>query len=625
MISEAPGRRVGLFARARNSRDRITALVSIIAILLHLLSRYLLRNPDVISTTPLWAAIATGGLPLLYGLLLQIWRRQFGADLLAGLSIVTATLMGELLVATIIILMLSGGQALEKYATGRASSVLNALAHRTPSIAHRIDANVTSDIPVSEIRIGDRLIVFPHEICPVDGTVEAGTGTMDESFLTGEPFRIRKTSGSQVISGALNEESALTIVAYKLAVDSRYARIMQVMQRAEESPPEIRRLADRLGAFYTPIAILIALGGWVLSGQSERFLAVLVIATPCPLLLAIPITIIGAISLSAKRGIVIKKPVILEQVGNVRTMFFDKTGTLTHGEPVVTDIVCFSGSTSDEVLRLSASIEQYSKHPLAGAILRAAKEQNIPLRNVDNISERPGEGLSGQVSGRNILVTGRRKLKPNLASMLPASVSGMECIVIIDGKLAGLIRFHDRPRKESKPFIHHLRPKHHVKHLMILSGDRDIEVHHLAEFVGIDDVRSSLAPEQKLQIVREETEKTATLFLGDGINDAPAMLAATVGVAFGQNSDITAEAAGAVIMEPTLGKVDELLHIGRRMRRIALECAVGGMVLSFIGMIAAVLGYLPPIMGAIGQEVIDLLAVLNALRASIPGKELQDF
>jgi heavy metal translocating P-type ATPase len=448
---------------------------------------------------------------------------------------------------------------------------------------------------------------------------------MDESFLTGEPFRIRKTSGSQVISGALNEDSALTIVADKLAVDSRYARIMQVMQSAEESPPEIRRLADRLGAFYTPVAVLIALTGWLLSGRSERFLAVLVIATPCPLLLAIPITIIGAISLSAKRGIVIKKPVILEQVGNVRTMFFDKTGTLTHGEPVVTDIVCFSGSTSNEVLSLSASVEQYSKHPLAGAILRAAEEQSIPLRNIENISEKPGEGLSGYVSGRNILVTGRRKLKPELASILPTSISGMECVVIVDERLVGLIRFHDRPRKESKPFIRHLQPKHHVRHLMILSGDQDMEVQHLAEIVGIDDVRSSLAPEQKLQIVREETEKRSTLFLGDGINDAPAMLAATVGVAFGQNSDITAEAAGAVILEPTLGKVDELLHIGRRMRRIALESAVGGMVLSFAGMIAAVLGYLPPIMGAVGQEVIDLVAVLNALRASIPGKELQDF
>ncbi len=623
--SHAPVRRSGAFEQARGSWDRIAALIALIAIALHLLSRYVIHNAGVIPVVPLWIAIITGGLPLLYNLTRQIWKRQFGADFLAGLSIVTATLMGEWLVATIIVLMLSGGQALEKYATRRASSVLNALARRTPSIAHRILDSATSDIPVNEIRIGDRLIVFPHEICPVDGTVTSGTGTMDESFLTGEPFRIRKTSGSQVISGALNEDSALTILADKLAVDSRYARIMQVIREAEESPPEIRRLADRLGAVYTPIAVVIALAGWLFSGHAERFLAVLVIATPCPLLLAIPIAIIGAISLSAKRGIVIKNPVVLERVGDVRTMLFDKTGTLTHGEPVVTEIVCLSGSNTAEVLGLSASLEQYSKHPLAGAILRAAEEQNISLENVENISEKSGEGLSGHVRGRSILVTGRRKLKPELAAMLPASVSGMECVVIVNGQLSGLIRFHDRPRKESKSFIHHLTPKHHVRHLMILSGDRDVEVQHLAQIVGIDDVRSNLTPEQKLQIVREETAKASTLFLGDGINDAPAMLAATVGVAFGQNSDITAEAAGAVILEPSLGRVDELLHIGKRMRRIALQSAIGGMVLSSAGMIAAALGYLPPITGAIGQEVIDLLAVLNALRASIPGKELQDF
>jgi heavy metal translocating P-type ATPase len=625
MASEDLSRKVGVLERVRSSWDRIAAAVSLIAILLHLIFRYGLHNSGASSRLPLWIAIVAGGLPLLYSLLLQIWKRQFGADFLAGVSIVTATLMGELLVATIIILMLSGGQALEKYATRRASSVLNALARRTPSIAHRILGATTTDIAVNEIRIGDHLIIFPHEICPVDGTVKSGTGTMDESFLTGEPYRIRKTSGSQVISGALNEDAALTIVADKLAVDSRYARIMLVMREAEESPPEIRRLADRLGAVYTPIAVLIALAGWLFSGQPERFLAVLVIATPCPLLLAIPIAIIGAISLSAKRGIVIKKPAVLERVGNVRTMMFDKTGTLTHGEPLVTEVVCFSGSNSAEVLRLSASLEQYSKHPLAGAILRAAHEQEISLETVENISEKPGEGLRGQVGGRNILVTGRRKLEPELAAALPPGISGMECVVMADGQLFGLIRFHDRPRKESKPFIHHLAPKHHVKHLMILSGDRDIEVQHLAEIVGIEDVRAGLAPEQKLQIVRDETAKASTLFLGDGINDAPAMLAATVGVAFGQSSDITAEAAGAVILEPALEKVDELLHIGKRMRRIALESAIGGMALSSAGMIAAALGYLPPVSGAIGQEIIDLLAVLNALRASIPGKELQDF
>lgn len=624
MASENAGK-VGPFEQIKTSWTRLVAVISFIAILLHLLFQYLLHYKAAVSSIPLWVAIVAGGVPLLYELLIQIWKRQFGADFLAGLSIVTAVLMGELLVAAIIVLMLSGGQALEEFATRRASSALHALARRTPSIAHRIAGNTTSDVSVGDVRVGDRVVVFPHEICPVDGTVESGTGTMDESFLTGEPYRIRKTSGSQVISGALNEDAALTIVADKLAVDSRYARIMQVTRKAEENPPAIRRLADRLGAFYTPVAVLIALAGWIVSGQAERFLAVLVIATPCPLLLAIPISIIGSISLAAKRGIVIKKPLVLEQVGNIRTMFFDKTGTLTHGEPVVTEIITFSDASTEDVLKFSASLEQYSKHPLASAILKAARENHVSLESAENISEKPGEGLRGRVSGRSVLVTGRRKIRSELANLLPPVVSGLECVIIVDDRLVGLIRFHDRPRKESKPFIGHLRPKHRVEELVILSGDRDVEVQRLAEIVGISDVRASLTPEQKLQIVSKHTARTPTLFLGDGINDAPAMLAATVGVAFGQNSDITAEAAGAVIMEPTLGKVDELLHIGKRMRRIALESAIGGMVLSAVGMFLAALGFLPPIAGAIAQEVIDLLAVLNALRASFPGKELQDF
>ena len=618
-------RQTEILEQATHSWQRIAAGVSFIAILLHLILRYPLHQPARISSTPLWLAIAIGGLPLLYDLLIQLTKRQFGADFLAGLSIVTAVLLQQPLVAAIIVLMLSGGQVLEEFATRRASSVLDTLARRMPSTAHRIGANGTSDIAIGNIRIGDHLIVLPHEICPVDGTVKSGSGTMDESFLTGEPFRIRKTSGSQVLSGALNEDSALTIIADKLAVDSRYERIMQVMRRAEESPPAIRRISDRLGALYTPAAVLVALAGWLFSGQPERFLAVLVIATPCPLLLAIPVSIVGAISLAAKRGIVIKKPVVLEQVGNIRTMFFDKTGTLTHGEPIVTEVVTFSGLGVNDVLKFSASLEQYSKHPLAGAILRAAEQNHVGPQNAENITEKPGAGLYGSVEGVRVLITGRQKIRPELAESLPPNISGMECVVIINDQLGGLIRFHDHPRRESKPFIGHLRSKHHVKELVILSGDRDIEAQHLASFVGIEDVRANLTPEQKLEIVKNSTAKMPTLFLGDGINDAPAMLAATVGVAFGQNSDITAEAAGAVIMDPTLGKVDELLHIGKRMRRIALESAVGGMVLSGFGMFLAAFGLLTPIAGAVGQEVIDLLAVLNALRMSVAGVTLRDF
>ncbi|HET8636291.1 MAG TPA: heavy metal translocating P-type ATPase, partial [Acidobacteriaceae bacterium] len=578
--------------KLRHIWRNVTVILSLAAIILYLLLRYVFHQTGIPLSLPLWIAVAVGGVPLLYDLVREVIRKNFGSDFLAGLSIVTAAIMGEFLVATIIILMLSGGQALEDIATRRASSVLNALARRMPSLAHRVVNGAIHEIAVGDIRIGDRLVILPHEICPVDGTVESGTGTMDESFLTGEPFLIRKTTGSQVISGALNGDTALSIVADKLAVDSRYSRIMQVMRTAEENPPRIRRLADRLGAFYTPIAVAIALAGWLVSGNAERFLAVIVIATPCPLLLAIPIAIIGSISLAAKRGIVIKRPAVLEQVGKIQTMFFDKTGTLTYGEPIVTGVLPFGGSEANEVLQLAASLEQFSKHPLAGAVLRAAKEKEIALQNVESVSEKPGAGLEGHVAGRKVLVTGRRKLAPEMIAELPPQASGMESIVVIDDNLAGLIQFHDRPRAEGKPFIRHLKPRHDVRHLVILSGDRGSEVRHLADIVGIETAHANQAPEEKLRIVREETEKGPTLYLGDGINDAPAMMAATVGVAFGQNSDITAEAAGAVILEPTLGKVDELLHIGMQMRRIALQSAIGGIVLSSIGMIAAALGYL---------------------------------
>ncbi|HWH56930.1 MAG TPA: heavy metal translocating P-type ATPase [Terriglobales bacterium] len=592
---------------------------------LHFALLFLTNVPREVAALPIWFGVVFGGSPFLIELIQKIFRGQFGADLLAALSVITATIMGQLIVASIIVVMLAGGQLLEELATRRASRVLDALAKRTPAVAHRLRDSKLYDIAVSDIAIGDVLTVFPHEICPVDGTVTHGTGTMDESFLTGEPFRILKTVGSQVISGALNGDSAVTIVADKLPEESRYAQIVQVIEKAEKSPPRMRRLGDQLGAIYTPFAVTIAIAAWLASGDPHRFLAVLVIATPCPLLLAIPVAIVGAVSLAAKHSIVIKKPVVLEQLGKVRTMLFDKTGTLTHGQPALSEIRTFSSFESAEVLRLASSLEQYSKHPLSAAVLSAAEARHIVPTPAEAISERPGEGLNGQVGTRSVTITGRKKLSQELTRDLPPSGSGMECILLVDGRLAGFLRFDDKPRREGKSFMHHLKPKHRIQRLAILSGDREPAVRSLAESLGITNIRSSLSPEEKLSIVSEETKIAPTLFLGDGVNDAPAMLAATVGVAFGRNSDITAEAAGAVVLDASLERVDQLLHIGRRMRTIALESALGGMFLSILGMGAAAFGLLPPIWGALAQEAIDLLAVLNALRVSLPTRDLQDF
>jgi heavy metal translocating P-type ATPase len=605
--------------------DTYIAGIAIAGIFSHLIFRYLLGTSRTVWLLPLWITVLVGGAPLVFVLAKKLLAAEFGSDLLAGISIVTSVFLGEYLVGAIVVLMLSGGTALEDFATRRASSVLDALAKRMPNIAHRQSGSTLLDVTLDEIAIGDRLVVFPHEICPVDGVAVEGHGKMDEAYLTGEPFEISKTPGSLVLSGAINGESALTIQAEKLPVDSRYARIMQVMRETEQHRPRLRRLGDMLGAWYTPLAVGVALLAWLLSGASDRFLAVLVIATPCPLLLAIPVAIIGAISLAARRSIVIKNPAVLEQVDQCRSLIFDKTGTLTYGEPSVAGIVCASAFRESEVLRLAASLELYSKHPLAKALRDAAREAGLSLEAASEISERPGEGLRGTIGGREVMLTGRSKVEGQ-GWDLPPLASGLECLAFVDGIFAAAFRFHDTPRRDSRSFLDHLRPRHAVRKVMLVSGDRESEVRFLAKEVGIQDVHYSKSPEEKVEIVRAETKLEKTLFVGDGINDAPAMQAATVGVAFGQASDIAAEAADAVILETSLGKVDELMHIGHRMRKIALQSAVGGMALSMVGMIAAAFGYLPPIGGAIAQEVIDLAAVLNAVRVALPSDDhLTDF
>ena len=606
------------------TKPKNIALLTITGILLHLFLRYLSNAPRIVWQMPLIVVLIIGGVPLLVTLTQKLFAREFGSDHLAGISIVTSVILSEYLVAAIVILMLSGGTALEQFASRRASSVLDALAKRMPQVAHRKCGPELSDVRLGDIAVGDTLVVFPHEICPVDGAVIEGHGKMNETYLTGEPFEIAKTPGSEVLSGSINGDAALHIRAEKLAVNSRYARIMRVMQDAEQRRPRIRRLGDKLGAWYTPMALSLAGIAWAVTGESHRFLAVLVVATPCPLLISIPVAVIGAISLSARRGIIIKNPAALEQIDRCHTLIFDKTGTLTYGKPSLSDIICAPGFARHEVLRMTASLEHYSKHPLSQAILDAARSANLSVELVSEISERPGEGLSGRVGSSSVWITNRNKVIDRKLA-LPPVAPGLECLLFIDDSYAATFRFHDMPRQESRTFVKHLSPRHAVNRVLIVSGDRDQEVRHLAEQVGIAELHSAKSPEDKVAIVRKEAAQAPTLFLGDGINDAPAMQAATVGVAFGVQSDITSEAADAIILEASLGRVDELIHIARRMRRIALQSAVGGMGLSILGMIAAAFGYLPPIGGAVAQEIIDLAAVLNAVRVALPTHPLTDF
>jgi heavy metal translocating P-type ATPase len=596
-------------------------------IAIHLWLRWFTDVSTSLQQMPLYVVLATGGALLVFQLASKVLRRQFGSDLLAGLSIVTAALLGEYLAGTLVVLMLSGGEAVEQFAIARASSVLQALARRMPSRAHRRgDDGRIEDVALEAVNVGDTLVVFPNEISPVDGIVIDGHGVMDESYLSGEPFKMPKAPGSEVFSGAINGEHALTLRATRRAVDSRYARIMQVMHESEQRRPQLRRLGDELGAWYTPVAVSLAIGAWAWSGEPTRFLAVLVVATPCPLLIAIPVAIIGAISLAAKRSIVIRDPAVLERIDQCRTIVLDKTGTLTYGEPTLTDRLLPPDRDDARVLQLAASLERYSKHPLATPIVHAAQRDGLTLLDVTEVRERPGEGLEGIVDRRHVRIIGRRQCDAmHLGVSLPPIAPGLECIVLLDGAYAATYRFHDTPRQDSRTFVRHLGPRHRLDRILLVSGDRESEVRYLAERVGITDVHAGSSPEDKVAITRAETMRAPTLFIGDGINDAPALVTATVGLAFGHQSEITAEAAGAVIMDSSLRRVDELLHIARRMRRIALQSALGGMACSIVGMLVAAGGLLPPVSGAVVQEVIDLLAVFNALRASVAGGPLSDY
>lgn len=599
--------------------------ISFLSILLSLLFSI---NPVLPHNLPLLITIAVGGVPAIIEIILKLFKGNPGADLLAALALITAVVLNQYLAAVIIVLMISSGQALESYAMRKASSVLLTLTERMPTIAHRKIAEGIEDIPLPNIRVGDNIMVYPHETCPVDGIVVEGRSSMDESYLTGEPYKISKVPGTAVISGAINGESVLTVQAQKLPSESCYASIVAVLGEAEQKRPALRRLGDQIGAVFAPVALALAFIAWYLASDATRFLAVLVIATPCPLLIAIPITVISAISMAARQSIIIKDPTVLERLPTCRTAIFDKTGTLTYGKPILAEILAGSGVDANFALQSAASLERYSKHPLASAILQAAKLNKLHFLNATSVTEPPGEGLTGVIDNNIIRITSRKKIMekhPSLAHQLPPSSIGLECVILINDKYAATFRFRDIPREETKPFISHLMPAHQFNKIMLVSGDRESEVNYLGRSLNISEIHASQTPQQKLAIVRSEMKKAPTLFMGDGINDAPALTAATVGVAFGQFTNVAAEAAGAVVMENSLNKVDELMHLCLLTRRVALQSAIGGMGLSLIGMGFAAAGYISPVLGAILQEVIDVLAILNALQLIWGAKIKIDF
>ncbi len=604
------------------TRDTAIAATALLGIIVHLILRFGYGIQDGRESFPLLAALMLGGAPQVWTVTRRVLSGRFDADILAMVSIVTSLVLREYLAGTIIVVMLAGGTALEEYATRRASSVLDALAQRMPRIAHRIKDDTTEDSPIESIKPDDLLVIFPHETCPVDGIVTIGRGTMNEAYLTGEPYLLSKSPGSNVLSGAMNGDTALTIRASKPAIDSRYAQIMRVVKETEENQPAMRRLAERLGTWYTPLALILAGAAWAVSGDPNRFLAVIVVATPCPLLIGIPVAVIGAISLAAKNGILIRKAASLEDIDRCRVFVFDKTGTLTYGTPTVADVNCGPGFTKDRLLGIVSSLERYSRHPLATALIKAGDGQ-IPAE-ITEVHELPGQGLIGIADGLSVEVTGRKRAN-QLNLEIPSEGSGLECIVIIDGKFAAQIRFRDQPRHDAPDFVKHLGTRHGGTRVVLLSGDRESEVRYLADLAGIKEVHFGQSPEEKVKFVTEIAATTPVLYVGDGINDAPALLAATVGIALGDRGEIAVQAADAAILEPSLRRVDQLIHIGRRMRKIALQSAIGGMAASAICMALAAAGYLTPSAGALAQEAIDIAAVLNALRVGIGGDSMTDY
>jgi P-type E1-E2 ATPase len=402
---------------------------------------------------------------------------------------------------------------------------------------------------------------------------------------------------------------------------------MEVMRTSQQQRSRLRRLGDWLGGIYTPIALLAGIAAGVASGDPVRFLAVLVVATPCPLLIAIPVAIVGTISQSASRGIVVKDPASLEQIDQCQVAIFDKTGTLTYGRPKLVFHWTSRDMAPGRALQLAASLERYSKHPLSSAILSAAEEQKLEMIDADRVSEKPGAGLHGVVDGQQLFISSRKKIladHPEFQAVLPPQAPGLECLMLIDSQDLALFQFRDEPRAEGAQFVQHLPEHHGFRRILLVSGDREAEVRFFAEQVGIQEVYAGQSPEEKLQIVQSETRKAKTIYLGDGINDAPAMTAATIGIAFGHGTEVASEAARVIIMDSSLERLDEFLHLGRRMRKIALQSAIGGMVLSMAGMGVASLGLLPPVAGALYQEVIDVVAVLNALRAAFPQRQRSD-
>lgn len=561
-------------------------------------------------------------MPVLAALLLQIVRSlrrgEVGLDLLAALSMAAALGFGEELAANVVALMYAGGQLLEDFAEARAGRDMTALLERVPRFAMRQIDGRLEEVPIQALVPGEHLLIRTGEVLPVDGLViEAGGAVLEQSAITGEAAPVRLAQGSEAQSGASNAGDAFHLEVLRPAAESTYARIVHLVSSARASKSPVGRLADRFALVFLAVTLVLAGLAWWLSGDPVRAVAVLVVATPCPLILALPVALISGMSRAARHGVLVKTSGALERLWTVRTAILDKTGTLTRGGLELGAVEPLDGFTSERVLHLAASLDQASNHVTARALVLAAESSGLRLALPEAVEEEPGAGVAGMVEGHRVAVGGRHFVAGHChdADQLLALSESGQIAVSVDGRPAGLISLADGLRPEVAAVLDGLRQSG-IARLVLASGDRQSVAETVTEGLGLDLVRGELQPDDKLALVAAETGAAPTLMVGDGVNDAPALAAATVGIAMGaRGTAASAETADIVILVDAIDRLLIARKIALRTRQIALQSVVGGLVLSLLGMVAAAFGLLTPVAGALLQEAIDVAVILNALRA----------
>lgn len=570
------------------------------------------------------------GTPVVWEAVRGMLAGQFATDLIAMLAIVSAAALGQPFAGLVIVLMQSGGEALERYAEGRASAAVRALEDAAPRRAHRIVNGEILDVAADRIAVGDRLLVRPGELVPCDGMVVDGRSHVDTSRLTGESIPLTAAPGARLMSGAVNQEGPLTVQATAISRESQYARIVELVRSAQESKSPLQRLADRYAVWFTPLTLAICLVAYVTERDPIRVLAVLVVATPCPLILATPVAIIGGINRAARYQIIVRHGAALEQLAGVNVAVFDKTGTLTVGIPSVSRVMAVAGTsdTDADVLCLAAAVEQSSGHLLARSVVEAALERGGQIPPASDVVEVPGRGVTGTVNHRRVAVGSRSFVADGDEASAAAfaigdgAPAGLTAYVTVDGRAAGVIDFADQLRPGLDRLFVDLRQLG-ITRTLLISGDQEQYTRQVAQSLGIRDARAELLPADKVRVIRELVDEgRSVLMVGDGTNDAPALSTATVGVALaGHGGGITAEAADVVILTDNIARVADAIRISRRALRVARQSIWAGLGLSGIAMVIAAAGYIPPAVGALLQEGIDVAVILNALRASSGGIE----